>query len=209
MNNRWKWLLVAGGGTTILAVVLLSRRRAMAATLPTKPIPPTVPPTETLPTPTIPTTVSPKGVRFVAQFEGFSLNLRNDPAGNCEIGFGHLVHRGPCNGTEPEEFKRGITKERALELLAQDLREAAAAVARLVKVPLTQAQFDALVSFVFNVGPGNFSRSTLLKLLNQGDYASVPTQLNRYVFADGRKLAGLVRRRQAEGRLFATGDYGF
>lgn len=76
-----------------------------------------------------------------------------------------------------------------------------------VVVELSQTQWDALVSFCFNVGAGNFRASTLLKKLNAGRYQTVPSELNRWVFAGGKKLDGLIRRRWAEGRLFATDDY--
>jgi lysozyme len=155
-----------------------------------------------------PTSISDQGRRFVAQFEGFDPELVNDEAGHCTIGFGHLVHLGPCDGNELAEFKRGITRERGLELLTQEIAEATAVVSRFVAVPIAQAQFDALVSFVFNVGQTIFATSTLLKILNRGDYGGVPAQLNRFVFAGGRKLSGLVARRAAEGRLFSMGDYG-
>jgi lysozyme len=158
--------------------------------------------------PKVPMVISGNGTRFIAQFEGFGPELHNDPVGHCTIGFGHLVHRGRCNGSEPVEFKRGLSEAQALALLAQDLSGAAADVNRLVQVSLAQPQFDALVSFVFNVGQGNFASSTFLRTLNQGDFASVPAQLNRFVFASGQKLPGLVRRRAAEGKLFSTGDYG-
>jgi lysozyme len=156
----------------------------------------------------MPDAVSSDGARFVAQFEGFFPNLYNDPAGHCTIGFGLLVHLGRCNGSEPVDLKAGITRQRALQLLASELGQAAAAIRRLVRVSLNQAQFDALISFVFNVGQGAFGDSTLLRVLNLGDYAGVPTQLNRFVYGGGKKLPGLVRRRAAEGKLFATGDYG-
>ena len=155
-----------------------------------------------------PIAISSQGARFIAQFEGFDAKLVNDDAGHCTIGYGHLVHLGPCDGNEPVEFKLGITKERGLELLAQETAEIAAVVARLVIVPLTQAQFDALVSFAFNVGQTSFAGSTLLKILNRGDYTRVPDQLGRFVFGGGRRLPGLVARRAAEGQLFSTGDYG-
>jgi lysozyme len=158
---------------------------------------------------TTPTTISDQGTRFIARFEGFDPKLVNDAAGHCTIGFGHLVHLGPCDGSEPAELRHGITRERGLEILAQETSDAAAIVSRLVTVPLTQAQFDAIVSFTFNVGQTSFATSTLLKLLNQGLYASVPTQINRFVFAGGRRLPGLVARRAAEGRLFSAADYGF
>lgn len=148
-----------------------------------------------------------QGAAFIAQFEGFVPDLYNDPVGHCTIGCGHLVHRGPINGSEPEEFRRGITRDRALELLQQDAATAAGEIARSVTVELSQQQFDALVSFVFNVGTGAFRDSTLLKLLNGADYASVPPQLNRWTKASGQTLPGLVTRRKAEGALFSNGKY--
>jgi lysozyme len=151
--------------------------------------------------------LSKKGAAFIAHFEGFEPRLYNDPVGHCTIGCGHLVHHGPINGSEPEEFKRGITRERALELLQQDAGSAAGEISRSVKVKLTQSQADALISFAFNVGNGAFNDSTLLKLLNQGDYASVPAQLDRWTKASGKTLPGLVRRRKAEGALFRDGAY--
>jgi lysozyme len=88
--------------------------------------------------------------------------------------------------------------------LADDLREAEADVARLTKVPLNENQFSALVSFVYNVGPVALERSTLLRLLNAGNYGAVPRELNKYVMAKGVRLAGLVRRRAREGALWST-----
>ena len=151
--------------------------------------------------------LSKRGAAFIAHFEGFRGQLYNDPAGHCTIGCGHLVHHGPINGSEPAEFRRGITRERALELLRDDASSAAHEIARSVKVKLSQAQFDALISFAFNVGNGAFRDSTLLRLLNQGDYGSVPAQLDRWTKAGGRTLPGLVRRRKAEGALFRDGTY--
>lgn len=154
-----------------------------------------------------PSALSAEGAAFIAAFEGFRGKLYDDAAGHCTIGYGHLVHRGPTNGSEPEEFKRGITRERALELLREDAAAAAAEIGRSVKVPLTQQQFDALVCFAFNVGNGAFRDSTLLRRLNAGEYDAVPSELGRWVKAGGRTLQGLVRRRGAEGRLFTTGTY--
>lgn len=152
----------------------------------------------------MPRTISDRGLRFIASFEGLSLRLYNDPAGHCTIGYGHLVHPGPCDGSEPAEFRRGITQARALALLRDDVATAEAAVNASVRVPLNQNQFDALVSFVFNVGTGAFKRSTLLRLLNAGDYDAVPAQLARWTRASGVELPGLVRRRAAEARLWST-----
>jgi lysozyme len=152
-------------------------------------------------------TLSPAGVQFIARFEGFRGALYDDAAGHCTIGFGHLVHHGRTNGTEPAEFRKGISKERALELLADDAAKAAKAVVERVNVPLAQHQFDALVSFVFNLGAGAFAESTLLRELNAGRYDAVPPQLDRWVKAGGKTLQGLVRRRNAEGVLFSQGRY--
>ena len=151
--------------------------------------------------------LSQPGARFIARFEGFSARLYNDPAGHCTIGYGHLVHHGRCNGTEPAEFRRGITRQRALALLASDAAAPARAIDASVDVRLAQHQFDALVSFAFNVGVGAFRESTLLRKLNAGNYAAVPGELSRWVKAGGQTLPGLVRRRRAEGVLFRHGRY--
>ena len=153
-------------------------------------------------------TLSAAGLQFIAGFEGFSPRLYNDPGGHCTIGYGHLVHRGRCNGNEPEDFKREITREQGLDLLRRDTKVSERAVNQQVQVVLTQYQFDALVSFVFNVGAGAFGGSTLLRRLNQGEYKAVPAELMRWVNSGGRPLPGLVRRRQAEGVLFSRGAYG-
>jgi lysozyme len=93
-------------------------------------------------------------------------------------------------------------KKTCERLLAEDLVEFEEYVDTLVKVPLTQNQFDALVSWTFNLGPGNLQESTLLKKLNQGLYAEVPTEIRRWNKAGGEVLDGLVRRREAEVSLF-------
>jgi lysozyme len=151
--------------------------------------------------------LSKRGAAFIAHFEGFRAELYNDPVGHCTIGCGHLVHHGPINGSEPDELKRGISRERALELLQDDAETAAREISDSVKVALTRSQADALISFAFNVGNGAFRDSTLLRLLNDGDYASVPAQLNRWTKASGKVLPGLVTRREAEGALFREGKY--
>jgi GH24 family phage-related lysozyme (muramidase) len=150
------------------------------------------------------------GLGFIALHEGFSPTLYDDPAGHCTIGFGHLVHRGKCDSSEPEEFRRsgGISEQRASELLKADAAVAERAVSTSVTVPMNQAQFDALVSFAYNLGEGNLRQSDLLKKLNAGDYHAVPEELNRWVFAGEQKLSGLVERRRDEGVLFKEGRYG-
>jgi GH24 family phage-related lysozyme (muramidase) len=151
--------------------------------------------------------LSSQGADFIARFEGCRLNLYNDPVGHATIGIGHLVHRGPIDGSEPAEFKNGITRDRALEILRADAASAAQAVASSVKVPLSQTETDALISFVFNLGAGAFAGSTLLKKLNAGDRAAVPSELNKWTKAGGKDLPGLVTRRKAEGQLFANATY--
>ncbi|HEX2053990.1 MAG TPA: glycoside hydrolase family protein, partial [Actinomycetota bacterium] len=151
--------------------------------------------------------LSARGAEFIARFEGCRLNLYDDPAGHCTIGVGHLVHRGRTDGSEPAEFRNGITRERALEMLQQDAESAAKAVEASVKVPLSQSELDALISFVFNIGAGAFRSSTLLTKLNAGDRSAVPAELTRWTKAGGKVLPGLVARREAEGQLFSTGRY--
>ncbi|MEM9924140.1 MAG: glycoside hydrolase family protein [Cyanobacteria bacterium P01_D01_bin.50] len=147
--------------------------------------------------------ISNKGLKFIAKHEGMILHLYNDPANHATIGVGHLVHYGPINGSEPEEFKRGITQQRAMEILRADVIQAEKIIHKLVKVALNQNQFDALVSFVFNIGETQFKSSTLLAKLNNGNYNAVPSELNRWVYAEGKKLPGLINRRRDEGNLFA------
>ena len=154
---------------------------------------------------------SDKGVDLIKSFEGFRSNLYNDPAGHCTIGYGHLVHKGKCDGSESTEFKAGISKAKATELLRQRLASFENTVNQKVKVSLNQQQFDALVSFTFNVGPGAFGSSTLLRQLNQGNYDEVPVELKKWKYGtvNGVKkvLPGLERRRKEEATLFKDGKY--
>lgn len=99
-------------------------------------------------------------------------------------------------------FAGGISYEAATALLIKDVQSAERAVLRLIRVPLTDGQFDALVSFTFNLGSGALQRSTLRRKVNREEHTQVPTQLMRWVWAGGRKLRGLVRRREAEIQLY-------
>lgn len=154
-----------------------------------------------------PTAISDRGLELIGRFEGLRTELYNDVAGHCTIGYGHLVHHGNCDGSELEEFRAGISQQRALDLLRIDAQDAATAVRDGVTVPLNQQQFDALVSFTFNVGAAAFSGSTLRKRLNNGEYDAVPDELNRWVRAGGVVQPGLVKRRGEEGVLFRDGVY--
>ena len=97
-----------------------------------------------------------------------------------------------------------ITEDDAHNMLVEELNEYETYVNTLVSVPLNQNQFDALVSWVYNLGGGNLKASTLLKVLNSGDYEGVPAQIMRWNKAGGKVLEGLTRRRQAEADLFGN-----
>ena len=138
---------------------------------------------------------SQRGIDLIKEFEGFRAKAYFCPANVLTIGYGHT---STC---KPGQV---ISTTKGEELLKEDLVRFENAVNVLVKVPLTQGQFDALVSFAFNVGVGAFKGSTLLRLLNEGKYASAVRQFKRWVHGGGRKLPGLVRRRKAERELFLS-----
>lgn len=147
------------------------------------------------------------GIGFLTRHEGLKLKMYNDPAGHATIGYGHLIHKGKINGSEPEVFQKGLTKQEAFDLLKSDLTKFEKIVEDSVKVPLTQNQFDALVSFTYNVGEGNFRSSTLLKKINSGDFEKAAREFHRWKYSDGKVLPGLVNRRAQEAKLFAYGTY--
>lgn len=132
------------------------------------------------------------------------------PAGCWTIGWGHVVRDAAGRmlkgaGTAKRAraiYPRGITIEEARVLLNDDIRALLPALETAISVPVTDNQFCALVSFVFNVGIGAFQRSSLLRRLNSGDHAAVPKELMRWTKAGGKELAGLKRRREAEARLW-------
>ncbi len=154
-------------------------------------------------------TVSERGLDFIRRWEGWSATLYNDVAGHCTIGYGHLVHLGECDDSEPEAFRDGITMAEGEQLLYEDVMlEAVAPVRYLIKVPLSRHQFDALTSFTYNLGEGALSRSTLRQILNdERRYQDVPDEIRRFVFAGGERVQGLVNRRNAEAELFHSGTY--
>lgn len=135
------------------------------------------------------------GIDLIKQFEGFRAFPYLDSAGLLTIGYGHLIK-------DYESFPHDISIEEAEGILAKDAQFAVDAVNGLVEVPLNQSQFNALVSFVFNVGVGAFSRSTLLKKLNSGNYQEALSQFRRWNRAGGQVVAGLVNRRKKEADLF-------
>lgn len=124
-----------------------------------------------------------------------------DPVGLPTIGYGHLLSR---QAWAPLSQFPAITVAQAEALLRSDLMKAAGAVMRMVKVTLNANQIAALIDFVFNAGAGNFEISTLRRVINRGDLASVPAQLMRWVYAKGVRLPGLVKRRKAEAALWVA-----
>ncbi|MDT5293348.1 MAG: lysozyme [Acidobacteriota bacterium] len=152
--------------------------------------------------------MSQHGLGLLTQWEGCELEVYNDSAGLPTIGVGHLLTKSELSsgkiviGGVPVKYSGGITQQQAEDLLAQDLAPTTQAVTNGVKVALNANQFDALTSFTFNVGIGAFTSSTLLKVLNQGQYAQVPDQLMRWTRAGGRVVQGLVNRRQNEVKLW-------
>ncbi|MDT0632138.1 lysozyme [Rubrivirga sp. S365] len=144
--------------------------------------------------PTSPPCVSDAGLALIEQFEGFVPDWAPDPVGVPTIGYG-------WTGPLPAGFSPPLSRDEARALLRQTVEVYADAVRAAVTVPLTQGQFDALVSFTYNLGVGAFRRSTLLRRINAGD-ADAAEEFDRWTFAGGRRLRGLVRRRAAERALF-------
>lgn len=140
------------------------------------------------------------GIDLIKQFEGCRLKAYKCPAGILTIGYGHT---GTVNG-KPITADMTITELMAETLLAIDLQKFEKCINDNVKKPLTQNEFDALVSFVFNIGTGAFLKSSMLKLLNSGHMPLAAGQFDRWVYAKGKVLKGLQKRRAAEKALFLT-----
>lgn len=138
--------------------------------------------------------ISLTGLAHIKGWEKLRLNRYLDEGGKPTIGYGHLI--------KPTENYTTITEAQAEMILLQDLSEAIEAVNKFVKVPLTQRQFDGLVSFVFNVGVGAFRKSTLLKLLNKGDIAGVRQQFGKWIYIGNTPSRGLINRRAGDLKLF-------
>ena len=139
--------------------------------------------------------ISNNGLDLVKHFEGLVLEAYKCPAGVWTIGYGHTKDVQP--GDEWSE-------DHAEHMLEVEMEEYEQYINDLVEVELNQNQFDAMVSWVYNLGVGNLQSSTLLKVLNAGDYAGVPEQIMRWNKAGGKVLEGLTRRRQAEADLFVA-----
>jgi GH24 family phage-related lysozyme (muramidase) len=142
--------------------------------------------------------VTEEGLNLIKRFEGFSPTIYICPVGYPTIVYGHVVLTH-----EREQFPAGITPAQATELLRKDVRSAERAVLRLISAPLTDGQFDALVSFTFNLDAGALQRSTLRRKVNLGEHESVPAELMKWVWAAGKRMPGLVRRRRVEASAYS------
>lgn len=147
-----------------------------------------------------------EALAHVKRWEGFREDAYPDPGSSnglpVTIGYGQTRRNG-----KPIKLGETITEAEAEAWLLQELARVSAVVDRLVKVPLSDNQHGALVSFTYNVGDDAFAKSTLLKKLNAGDYESVPAQLARWNKNDGKVMEGLTNRRAAEAGLWAKGSF--
>ena len=134
---------------------------------------------------------------FVAKHEGLVLGTYVDPVGIITSCYGHV--------DSSLQLGQKFTEDECLEQLAKDLSKHNKELMRYVKVPLSEQERAAYLSFIYNVGGANFKSSTLLKKLNAGEREEACNQLSRWVFAKGRKLQGLVNRRESEKQLCLSG----
>lgn len=142
--------------------------------------------------------ISQNGLELIKHFEGCELEAYKCAAGVWTIGYGHI---------KTAEEGMVISQSYADELLEGEIVEYEDYVNTAVTAPLSQDQFDALVSWTFNLGNGNLNASTMLKVLNRGEYEEVPNQMKRWNKAGGKVLEGLIRRREAEANLFEGKDW--
>ena len=145
--------------------------------------------------------VSDKCVNMIKHHEGFVRKPYQDPIGLWTVGVGHLIGDGK---SLPKEWDKEFTDEEINEILCKDLERFEIGIERLTKVSLTQGQFDALVSFSFNVGLGNYQSSTLRTKLNRGEYEGASNEFWKWRRAGGKILKGLVKRRADEKALFLS-----
>lgn len=148
-------------------------------------------------------TLNQASIDLIKEYEGWRANAYVDPATGGEpitIGYGHTSAAGP------PRVKLGmtITKEEGERVLRQDLEKVEAEVLRFIKAPLNENQYGAVVSLDYNIGGGNFGKSTLVRKLNAHDYEGAAKEFARWNRAAGKVMAGLTRRRAAEAKLFLT-----
>jgi len=142
--------------------------------------------------------ISQEGISLIKKFEGCELEAYKCAAGVWTIGYGH---------TKDVKERDSILKEDAESMLVHELQEYCNDVDIAVKVDLKQNEFDALVSWTYNLGPTNLNSSTMLRVLNEGNHDEVPAQMKRWNKASGEVKQGLVRRREAEALMFEGKDW--
>ena len=151
---------------------------------------------------TNPTKVSDNCIRMIKHHEGVRYQPYQDPIGLWTVGVGHLIGDGK---SLPQEWNKTFTSEEVDDILKDDLARFERGVNTLIPITrLTQNQFDALVSFSFNVGLGNLQASTLRQKLNRGDYEGAANEFPKWRKAGGKVLNGLVRRRADEKAMFMS-----
>jgi lysozyme len=142
--------------------------------------------------------ISVEGKALIKKFEGCELESYRCSADVSTIGYGH---------TKNVSDNDSCTQDEADQMLTDDLEEFEGYVDKLVTVDLEQNQFDALVAWTFNLGPTNLKSSTMLRVLNEGEYGKVPSEMKRWNKAGGKTLDGLIRRREAESLLWAGKEW--
>ena len=142
--------------------------------------------------------ISKEGLSLIKKFEGCELEAYKCAAGVWTIGYGHT-----------KDVKEGdkINRDEADYLLQEEMIEYESYINDFVEVPLNQNQFDALCSWVYNLGPTNLKNSTMLRVLNEEKYADVPQEIKRWNKAGGEVLDGLIKRREAEAKMFAGEEW--
>lgn len=157
--------------------------------------------------------ISANGLNYIKQIEKFSPKVYLDQGGFATIGYGHLITKDESSsgkikiGNTFIKYNFGLIESQASTLLDQDCDFAENAVNQYVTTTISQNEFDALVSFVFNVGASAFKNSTLLKKINQGLKDDVPSQFMRWIYTNGIKSKGLERRRKEESKIYILGVY--
>jgi GH24 family phage-related lysozyme (muramidase) len=148
--------------------------------------------------------LSERGAEFIGRFEGWRDTPYNDVANNATIGYGHLIHHGPVTSHDTTEWGT-LSKAAGIHLLQTDAAIAVAAIDHAITRDLAQHERDALVSFAFNCGCGALNGS-VGKAVNGGQDPT--SALEQWDHAGGKVVEGLLRRRQAEAKLYTAGDYG-
>lgn len=141
--------------------------------------------------------ISERGLKLIAFFEGFRSKVYKDIAGYETVGFGHKL-------LSKESYLKRITRKQALALLKKDAQSAVSAINKFVKVDLNQNQFDALASFAYNIGRGNFRKSSVVRLINTGSASNIDVfdKLINYSYAGGKFSYSLFYRRIIEGNWY-------